>query len=40
LVQGGKGKNKKQKNYLENKVSLASASRRRLIPLGGIAIGE
>jgi hypothetical protein len=35
-----KGKNKQQKNYLENKVSLASASRRRLIPLDEIVIGE
>jgi hypothetical protein len=40
LVQRGKGKNKQEKNNLENKVSLASASRRRLIPLGGITIGE
>jgi hypothetical protein len=38
LVQVGKGKekNKQQKNYLENKVPLASASMRRLVPLGGI----
>jgi hypothetical protein len=28
------------KNYIENKVPLASVSRRRLILLGGIAIGE
>jgi hypothetical protein len=27
-------------NYLENKVSLTSASRRRLIPVDGTTIGE
>jgi hypothetical protein len=39
LVQRGKGKELKE-NYLENKVPLASASRRRFISAGGIATEE
>jgi hypothetical protein len=36
FLQEGKGKRKrKQRNYLKNKVPLASASKRRLIPAGG-----
>jgi hypothetical protein len=39
LVQDEK-KNITKENYLENKVPLASASRRRLISSGGTARGE
>jgi hypothetical protein len=40
LYKEGNERKKQIKNYLENKVSVASVSRRRFIPLDRIVIGE